>query len=117
MPPGDGHFHRFRALALVLPGAGQIGVEVAFDLVVQLDADDFAATAFDFIADLVIKAVEFGVVEGFFGLLETVIGSLVRTKESAVGESPMANWAKSWTATTRNLPTSVKVCSSESRSW
>jgi len=56
MPPGGCLFHRLRALALVLPGAGQIGVEVAFDLVVQLDADDFAATAFDFIADLVIKA-------------------------------------------------------------
>src|SRR6267154_2237423 len=46
--------------------------------------------AFDFIADLVIKAVEFGIVEGFFGLLETVVASLVRTKESAAGESPMA---------------------------
>jgi hypothetical protein len=85
-----------------LPGARQIGVEVAFDLVVQLDADDFAATAFDFIADLVIEAVEFGIVERFFGLLETVVGSLVRTKESAVGEGPMAflgerhgaNWGK-----------------------
>ena len=90
MAPGDGLFHRFRALALVLPGAGQIGVEVAFDLVVQLDADDFAATAFDFIADLVIEPIEFGIVERFFGLLETVVGDLVRTKESAVGESPMA---------------------------
>jgi hypothetical protein len=67
MPPSDCLFHRFRALALVLPGTGQIGVEVAFDLVVQLDADDFAASAFDFIADLVIKPVKFGVVEGFFG--------------------------------------------------
>jgi len=38
----------------------------------------------------VIKAVEFGIVEGFFGLLETVVASLVRTKESAVGESPIA---------------------------
>jgi hypothetical protein len=55
MPPGDCPFHCFRALALVFPGAGQIGVEIAFDLLVQLDADDFAATAFDFIADLVIK--------------------------------------------------------------
>jgi hypothetical protein len=90
MPPSDCLFHRFRALALVLPGTCQIGVEVAFDLVVQLDADDFAATAFDFIADLVIKAVEFGVVEGFFGFLQSVVGSLVRTKGSAEGESPMA---------------------------
>src|SRR5216117_1885768 len=90
MAPGDGLFHRFRALVLVLPGAGQIGVEVAFDLIVQLDANDFPATAFNFIADLVIKAVEFGIVEGFFGLLETVVASLVRTKESAVGECPMA---------------------------
>jgi len=90
MPPGDGLFHRFRALALVLPGAGQIGVEIAFDLIVQLDADDFSATAFYFVADLVIKAVEFGIVERFFGFLQSVVGSLVRTKGSAVGESPMA---------------------------
>jgi hypothetical protein len=80
----SGHF------ALVLPGARQIGVEVAFDLVVQLDADDFAAAAFDFIADLVIKAVQFGIVEGFFRFLQSVVGDLVRTKEPAVGESPMA---------------------------
>jgi hypothetical protein len=76
MPPGDCLLHLFRALALVLPGAGQIGVEVAFDLVVQLDADDFAAPAFDFIADLVIKTVEFGVVERFFGFLQSVVGDL-----------------------------------------
>src|SRR2546430_15479078 len=75
---------------VVFPDSGQVGVEVAFDLVVQPDADDFPATAFDFIAGLVIQAVEFRVVEGFFGLLQSVVGRLVRTKESAVGESPMA---------------------------
>ena len=47
------------------------------------------AAALDFIADLVIKAVEFGIVEGFFWFLQSVVGSLVRTKESALGESPM----------------------------
>ena len=72
----------------VLPGAGQIGIEVAFDLVVQPDANDFPATAFDFIADLVIKAVEFGIVERFFGFLETVVGSLASTKESTVPDYP-----------------------------
>jgi hypothetical protein len=74
MPPGDCLLYRLRALALVLPDSGQVGVKVQFDLVVQLDADDFPTTAFNFIADLVIKAVEFGIVEGFFGLLETWSG-------------------------------------------
>ena len=58
----------------------ETGVELPLDFVVELDAKHRAALTFDLISNLVIEPVEFRVVNGFFGLFQPVVDSLVRAK-------------------------------------
>ena len=80
IPLGDFLLHFFRGVTPIVGKAGEAGVEFPLDFVVEFDAKHPVAPTFDLISYLVIEPVEFRVVNGFFGLLEPMIGSLVRAK-------------------------------------
>ena len=80
IPFGDFLLHFFRGVTPIVGKTGEAGVEFPLDFVVELDAKHPAAPTFDLISYLVIEPVEFRVVNGFFGLLEPMIASLVRAK-------------------------------------
>src|SRR6266568_3931416 len=59
----------FPVTALVRRGARKARIELSFQFVIELDAENSAATALDLIADFVIEPIEIGIVKGFLGLL------------------------------------------------
>ena len=72
IPFGNFLPHSVAVPALICGRSRETGVELPFHFVIELHTKDSATAAFDFIANLVIKPVEVGVMEGFLGFLESV---------------------------------------------